>query len=307
MKLSIIIPSKERELVLSTTLRKAYESIKDIEAEIIVVNDSKTTNITIDPDISHKVNVLQNSKDGVASARNLGASHAKGDLLLFLDDDMWIREDNLYTTIKLHQSMKHCCINFNWEYPPDLNHEIKRTQFGRYLHYYGFTTLKGWCKGQFWDDQKIFPTDGITSQYLSIAKNDFWRTRGYNEKFPHAGFEDHALYKALMDNKIQPYVYPLSMVYHNEADRMHVKAWLARKQRGGETRRVAVEMGYHEVAIKYNMLKKTAYRLLKIFKPALYNTLAVIPNLQLFDPLYFRIVNLLLGTVSYEGYTNKRI
>lgn len=305
IRLSIIIPSKDRPAILKETLRLAYKAVVNISAEILVVNDSKTETIALEPQYRDKVKVLDNHGSGVASARNRGARQAQGELLLFLDDDMWISEENLRATLKLHAGMQNCCINFNWVYPPELDQEIKKEQFGRYLHHYGFTSLRGWCRGQFWEDTRLFATDGITSQYLSIKKEDFWRVGGYNEDFPHAGFEDHDLYKRMKTLGIQPYIYPLSMVYHNEADRMSIKAWLARKKRGGETRKVAVEMGYAEVATHYGLKKKAVYTLLKAGKPGLYKLLLLIPNLPQFDPLYFKIVNLLLGTASYEGYHAK--
>lgn len=305
MELSIIIPSKDRETIFKESLQMAYSAIKGLDAEIIVVNDSKTKAINIDPTFHDKVRVFNNLKSGVASARNLGASQAQSDLLLFLDDDMWIKEENVLTTLKLHQTMSDCCINLNWVYPQALDQEIKKTQFGRYLHHFGFASLKGWCRGLAWNDDHLFPINGITSQYLSINKHDFWKVGGYNEDFPHAGFEDHDFSVRLLKHNIQPYIYPLSIVYHNEADRMNVEAWLARKQRGGETRKVAVQLGYSEVALSYDLVKGNVYKMLKISKPALIKVLMSIPNVTALDPFYFRILNLLLGTASYEGYTTK--
>ncbi|MGZ3900046.1 MAG: glycosyltransferase, partial [Bacteroidia bacterium] len=43
MELSIIIPTKDRGDVFYKTLDAAYNAIKEINAEIIIVNDSKTS------------------------------------------------------------------------------------------------------------------------------------------------------------------------------------------------------------------------------------------------------------------------
>lgn len=303
MDLSIIIPSKDRKLILEESLALAYQAIQHLDAEILVINDSKTTSIAIDPLFTAKVRVVDNPKSGVASARNLGAAQAKADLLLFMDDDMWIAEENLRMTLQLHAQRKHCCINLNWVYPPELDESIKKSQFGRYLHHYGFNSLKGWCRGGFWDDEQLFKTEGVTSQYLSLKRADFVKVGGYNEKFPHAGFEDHDFGKRLKKAGIQPYIFPLSVVYHNEADRMDIRNWLARKRRGAETRKVAAVMGYPEVALAYGLGKGNVYKFLSAGEPILYKMLAAIPNEKTLDPLYFGIVNLLLGTASYEGYT----
>jgi GT2 family glycosyltransferase len=302
MDLSIIIPTKDRHSILDKSLSLAFKAIQSLNAEIIVVNDSKTNSVDIPSAYTGKVRMINNPKSGVASARNLGAKKAQADLLLFLDDDMWISEDNLLTTLSLHHNQTDCCIILNWVYPVALDQEIKATQFGRYLHHFGFASLKGWCNGMNWSDEKLFPVNGITSQYLSIRKRDFWKAGGYNENFPHAGFEDHDFGVRLLQHGVQPYVYPLSTVYHNEADRMNVEAWLARKKRGGETRKVAVQVGYSNTGLTYGFTKKKAYRLLSVGKPVLLKLLQAIPNQPGFDPLYFKVLNLLLGTASFEGY-----
>ena len=303
MELTIIIPSKDRAAIVLPTLERVYAAIEGIAAEIVVINDSKTAAIVIPDAWQQKVKIFDNPKAGVASARNLGASKAKADLLLFMDDDMWISAGNVRTTIALHQAHpESCCINLNWVYPPELQAQNRRTQFGRYLHHFGFDSLKGWSRGLPWNDAELFASEGITSQYLSMRKADFERSGGYNERFPHAGFEDHDFSKQLTAHGITSYVYPRSMLYHNEADRMSLRPWLARRQRGGETRRVAVQMGYTELEYHYGPLKSAVYRLTGSLAPLLQASLRLVPNRRAFDPLYFWLVNLLLGTALYTGY-----
>lgn len=306
MEISIIIPSKDRKNILFESLQKAYEAIKGVRAEIIVINDSKTERITIPDAWADKVKVFDNPKSGVASARNLGASKAAADLLLFLDDDMWIAEENILITLALHEKFtKDCCINLNWIYPDALQEEINKTSFGRYLRHFGFDSMKGWSRGQAWDDHQIFECEGITSQYLSIRRADFMRSGGYNEGFPHAGFEDYEYGKRLREKGIQPYIYPLSMVRHNEADRMQVKPWLDRKRRGGETRQAAVQMGHSELVYHYGFFKSIVYRTLIPLQPAFQRLLSAFPNHKALDPIYFRLLNLMLGTALFEGYHKK--
>lgn len=306
MELSIIIPTKDRAPILQKTISEAYQAISAYNAEIIVINDSKTREVEIAQVYQNKITVINNPKSGVASARNLGARYAKADLLLFLDDDMLIAQDNIQTTLQLHQLYKNCCINLNWIYPPELTDKIRHTQFGRYLIHFGFTSLKGWNKGEYWDDNQIFKTNGITSQYLSIEKNLFEKLGGYNENFPHAGFEDFELAQRLKKNEITFYIYPLSMVFHNEQDRLHIQPWLQRKKRGGETRQVAVQMGFTEVEIHYSKQKFALLLLLVKLQTFMKVLLKIIPKTTYFDFLYFRIINILLATAIFEGYYAKR-
>lgn len=283
----------------------AYQAIEQLEAEIIVVNDSKTSHLSTDLLGDNHVKICTNPKSGVASARNYGASMASGDILLFLDDDMLITRENIQTTFDLHREHGDGCFMLNWIYPPEVNQEIIHTQFGRYLIKYGFTSLKGWNEGVYWNDSQLFPTAGITSQYLSMFRSTFIESGGYNEKFPHAGYEDFEFAQRLKKLTKPFYIYPLSMVYHNETDRLDLDAWLARKRRGSETRKAAVRMGYSELALNPGKIKKMFLYLLILIKPVLLLLLRFIPNNKSLDVIYFKLVNILLATVIFEGYEHK--
>lgn len=306
MELSIIIPTKDRGQLLIETLHNAYQAILFLPVEIIVINDSKTDKIFIPVEWQNKVKALDNPKSGVASARNLGASLASASLLLFLDDDMLLQGENIQAILSLHRKYDQCSINLNWIYPPKLINQIKRTQFGRYLIHYGFTSLKGWNRGNYWSDKELFQTNGITSQCLSIEKESFLRSGGYNEHFPHAGFEDYDFARAMTKKGLKFYIYPLSTLYHNEADRTSVRPWAARKKRGGITRRVAVEMGYTELEVRHNRMKNFIYKILVKVKPLLILIIESLPNIKALDLLYFKLTNILLGTSIYEGYNERK-
>ena len=83
--ISIIIPTKDRETIFEKTLYSALKAVEGYDIEIIVVNDSKEHKVLL-KDKYPNVIVVDNPKEGVASARNLGARIAKSDLLLFFDD-----------------------------------------------------------------------------------------------------------------------------------------------------------------------------------------------------------------------------
>lgn len=306
-ELSLIIPSKDRASILAVTLSKVYQAVRNVNAEVLIINDSKTEEVVVPVEYQDKVWAINNPASGVASARNLGAKHAAAPLLVFMDDDMWVNAGNIQATLALHHQYgaESRCFNLNWVYPPELQLYVQRTQFGRYLHHYGFDSLKGWCRGLPWDDNQLFATPGITSQYLVIRKSDFQQVGGYNENFPHAGFEDHDFSQRLEAHHIQPYILPTSTMFHNEADRMNLPAWLARKRRGGETRRVAVTLGHEELAYKYGVLKGSIYRLVAFQHSMVMGVLTLIPNHRAFDRLYFAIVNLLLGAALYTGYNTE--
>ena len=59
MRLSVIIPTKERDSIFAETLRCAVDAVSQIEAEIIVVNDSKSSTPEIPQHLS-RVKLLAN-------------------------------------------------------------------------------------------------------------------------------------------------------------------------------------------------------------------------------------------------------
>lgn len=87
MLISVVIPTYNEEKVIGECLDSLQnQSIKDFE--IIIVDDGSSDNT---PDIVSKyknILLLRQNHQGPAMARNLGASHAKGKILVFVDADM---------------------------------------------------------------------------------------------------------------------------------------------------------------------------------------------------------------------------
>lgn len=86
MKISVIIPTfNEEKNIINCILSLHSQTQKDIE--IIIIDDGSTDN-TLDLIKNLKVNVHKQNHQGPALARNLGARHAKGEILVFVDADM---------------------------------------------------------------------------------------------------------------------------------------------------------------------------------------------------------------------------
>jgi len=88
---SIIIPSfQRRDLVVSNVRSLSNQDFKS-PFEVIVVVDGSTDGSTAALRrlvVPFHLSILEQSNQGVAAARNKGASEAAGEILLFLDDDM---------------------------------------------------------------------------------------------------------------------------------------------------------------------------------------------------------------------------
>jgi GT2 family glycosyltransferase len=87
---SVIIPTFNRVVLLNSTLESVFAQ-RDSDYEIIVVDDGSTDG-TMAYLQSHvpQIKILRQPNKGPGAARNLGACHASGTYLAFLDsDDLW--------------------------------------------------------------------------------------------------------------------------------------------------------------------------------------------------------------------------
>jgi glycosyltransferase involved in cell wall biosynthesis len=90
---SIVIPAHNAERFLGRTIASALAQTYD-PIEVIVVDDGSTDDTVGVAEAAMardgRVKLLHNKERGVSSARNLGTSHARGELIASLDaDDLW--------------------------------------------------------------------------------------------------------------------------------------------------------------------------------------------------------------------------
>jgi glycosyltransferase involved in cell wall biosynthesis len=302
---SIIIPTFNRGEIARECIRSINRcGIKNLE--VIIVNDYKDASFEMNIEDMAHARIVNNPKSGVASARNLGASISSSAKLIFVDDDMILTKEAIENAISFLDTNKNCTYNANWDYEPTLLKQILSSQFGRFLINYNFTSLKGWNHNTIeWKENSLIATPGITSQFWAINKSDFERLGGYNESFPFAGFEDYEVMMKMKKLGINNYIDTRVLIYHNESDRVSPGNWLERKKRGAKTRRVAVEMGFSELELKYNKYKALMLRFLTLVKPIITGFTKIIPSTPFFDPLYSKIIGVLIAINIFEGYHMK--
>ena len=90
MRFSVVIPTfRRRDTVLRNVARLEGQELRDFEA--IVVDDGSgdgTPAALRELEVSFPLTVIEQENSGAGAARNAGAAAARGELLLFLDDDM---------------------------------------------------------------------------------------------------------------------------------------------------------------------------------------------------------------------------
>jgi len=88
--LSLIIPTKNRPADIGRCLQSVFAHSPQI-AEVVVVDQSSAPyELPADPRITH---LYRPDLSGLTAARNAGVDAAKGDLILFIDDDCLFRSD----------------------------------------------------------------------------------------------------------------------------------------------------------------------------------------------------------------------
>ena len=112
MKLTIIIPAFNEEAYLPSTLDAIQTAAANLrahsnaEVEIIVV-DNNSVDDTAAVAQSNGATVAHEPVQGIARARNAGAAHAEGDVLVFVDADVYL-PDTLLETIHTAMSDPAC-------------------------------------------------------------------------------------------------------------------------------------------------------------------------------------------------------
>ncbi len=103
-KISIIIPTKNRSELLKETIDSVLSQSHPLY-EVIIVNDNSSSdhvkNMNLIATSNSRIHLYHMSKNkGVSAARNYGLQKAKGDYILFLDDDDLLHPKMLETSVK---------------------------------------------------------------------------------------------------------------------------------------------------------------------------------------------------------------
>jgi glycosyltransferase involved in cell wall biosynthesis len=304
MLLSIIVPTFNRPNIAEECIKSILETnIPD--AELIIVNDYKPKEFILSKNYDSTIpfRIVSNPLQGVASARNYGASLATGKYLIFIDDDMIVNKAVFVECLNFLIKNSNFTYNANWEYRQTELAVLERSNFGKFIISINFHNLKGWNNNPIdWEAKKFFNSQGITSQFLGLSKEIFEKVNGYNERFPFAGFEDYDFAKKLEKIGVKTVIDTSVRIYHNEIDKLNLKSWLERKYRGGYTQKSAFELGYVELQRSENWLKKLTFIIIYKFRAFFLLILELFFKSEITLKLYIQLVNLLTGSYLCAGY-----
>jgi len=101
---SIIIPTYKREPTLKIVLDSILANLRSEIQEILIIDDSEDKNLSKNTSFTknHKIQLLFTGHKGAAAARNVGIRKAKGDIIIFFDDDVIVTQKCIESHITFH-------------------------------------------------------------------------------------------------------------------------------------------------------------------------------------------------------------
>ncbi len=218
--ISVVMPTFRRAPYLDEALARVGSLRRTVPFEVIVVDDGGGDNT---PEVVEgyaqsipNLSYMSQENAGAGTARNTGSTKARGEIILFTDDDMLFQPDHLECHLAAHRDHGPCFVNGFWEFPPNLIATMKLSPFGRYRieleKYYqessvSYTPL----------DDGRYITSAIISGNLSIEKALFDELGGFEPTIPHAGLEDQELSKRATAAGCTLIMDPAIRIQHNES------------------------------------------------------------------------------------------
>ena len=232
--LSIIIPTYNRKETVKETLSHLMKTgeLAGYVHEVIVINDG---DVELD-DIADgcdglNIRIIKNiGRKGASAARNLGASLAVYDLLLFIDDDMLLNDGSIAQIIEFHRNHSNCLMSGSREYSPEIIEKMGESSFGRFMIEYGDSGMEGAEKNAV--SENLYESKTLASFCLSMPKRIFELLGGFNENFPYAGCEDQEFTMRALEKNLKLYYLTSIKTFHNDLQTGRKDKWLNRQFTG---------------------------------------------------------------------------
>lgn len=169
MKVSVIIPTyNEEEVILECLESLSKQTYRDFEV-IVIDDDSTDSTVKVLNSLYTKhhspITLLHQKHNGPGKARNLGAKHAKGEILVFVDADMTFDPDFIKKLVE-----------------PIIKGNARGT-FSKeeYVSNWDNIWARCWNVNQNWPDKKRHPKDYPNEDkvFRAILKSEFDKVQGF--------------------------------------------------------------------------------------------------------------------------------
>lgn len=209
MEISVIIPTHNRADALSKTLETlARQDFKEAWEAVVVNNNSTDDTDEVVKNFKFPVplTLVHESVPGPSAARNAGARAAKGEALVFIDNDILVEPDFVrrhVETLRAHPK--------TWFVGRVINpKDLRDTAFGRYrddLHESYFEDLPS---------DTFADYTGATGQNWAMRRDEFFQAGAFDESYSIASCEDKELALRAIKAGFRNVFNPHSVVIHND-------------------------------------------------------------------------------------------
>jgi GT2 family glycosyltransferase len=193
MSLSVVIPTHNRVDVLEVTLQRCLQFSRHLPVEFMVVSDGSTDNTLNCLDWysrNHKnLCFAAIEKSGPGAARNLGAARTRGDLIMFMGDDIRPVDAEFFAAhLRVHEKFPETDTivegHVRWPNQPDFQiNAVMRLIQGRGAQQFGYYYMQP--HGFF--DWRHFWSANIS---VKRALVEDWTKEGFDPTFNKAAYED---------------------------------------------------------------------------------------------------------------------
>jgi len=201
-KVSLIIPTHNEKKILARTLN--YLMVQDYprdQYEIIVVDDGSTdgTQEMVESKTESKISLrcLYQKQRGPHFARNLGIEKARGEIIIFVDSDIFTAPNFITEHVKFHQKFGDVVVSGPLVRTDRMNHTFSDT---------GKRKLK---KLSF-----VFSFPSFITSNLSVRRKFLIKVGGFDEEFTGFGWHDWELGLRLKKLGLEAKRNINAMVYH---------------------------------------------------------------------------------------------
>jgi glycosyltransferase involved in cell wall biosynthesis len=174
---SVIVPTIGR----SSQLAEAIWALPRPGAglEVIVVDDRHRPSSELNAALPAGVHVIRSGGVGAAAARNLGARHATGEILVFMDDDLIAGDDLIRHHLASHEGRTDVfMIGYSLPEPVGSGWAARAAALWWHDHFRALT-----------ERRRVAPTDMLSGN-VSIRRDRFWELGGFSESFGRLRRED---------------------------------------------------------------------------------------------------------------------
>ena len=212
LDITVIIPTFNRSDALRQTLDALSANDYPTDRwEAIVIDDASTEDMSgvvqrIERGGFQGRYIRQTKNAGPAAARNLGASEAGGEYLIFIDNDIIAQPDFIRAHIETLQANPGCWVLGRIVHTP----LMRSTPFGRYRD----SVWEAFHKEH--GNAGISQTTGISAANISLPAKDFKALGGFDEDFTIASSEDWELGMRARQNGVRVLYNPGIVVVHND-------------------------------------------------------------------------------------------